>query len=127
MMFLRVKKSVLKSTGKLPNPNLETPVVKRIQMLGQLHDLAESIIQMLGQLHDLAESIVKDVKSINKLFDQDDGPLKNSLECFAVSLKLLGISVKQSHPEYMTFLEKQSDLYNELGHLQRKLQYDLNV
>lgn len=62
-----------------------------------------------------------------KGFDQEEGILRNSAEAYAATLRNLGVSVKASHPEYTTFLEKQAAVYDELGHLQRRLQHELGV
>lgn len=59
------------------------------------------------------------------MFDQEDGILRNTTEAYAATLRILGASVKASHPEYTEFLEKQAALYDELGHLQRRLQHEL--
>uniref|UniRef100_A0A914XYD2 BAR domain-containing protein n=1 Tax=Panagrolaimus superbus TaxID=310955 RepID=A0A914XYD2_9BILA len=109
-MFSKVRQR-LKSSGRLPD--LEVPVVKRIQLLSQIYDMTKSL------LHDAREVI--------KMFDQEEGTLKNSTEAYADTLRVLGASVKANNPEYTIFLEKQAEIYDELGHLQRRLQYDLSV
>uniref|UniRef100_A0AC34GBR3 Uncharacterized protein n=1 Tax=Panagrolaimus sp. ES5 TaxID=591445 RepID=A0AC34GBR3_9BILA len=109
-MFSKVRQR-LKSSGRLPD--LEVPVVKRIQLLSQIYDMTKSL------LHDTREVI--------KIFDQDEGTLKNSTEAYADTLRVLGASVKANNPEYTVFLEKQAEIYDELGHLQRRLQHELSV
>uniref|UniRef100_A0A7E4UU89 BAR domain-containing protein n=1 Tax=Panagrellus redivivus TaxID=6233 RepID=A0A7E4UU89_PANRE len=111
-MFFKVKTKVLKSARK-HEPELEVPVVKRIQQLNQVNELAHEMLKV--------------TKDLMNMFDETDGPLKNSYECYGFSLKILGSAVKANHPEYTTFLEKQNDLYGELGHCQRIFQYNLNV
>uniref|UniRef100_A0AC35F5C0 BAR domain-containing protein n=1 Tax=Panagrolaimus sp. PS1159 TaxID=55785 RepID=A0AC35F5C0_9BILA len=109
-MFSKVRRR-LSSANKLPD--LEVPVVKRIQLLSQIYDMTKSL------LHDTREVI--------KMFDQEEGTLKNSTEAYASTLRVLGESVKVSNPEYTEFLSKQAEIYDELGHLQRRLQYELSV
>lgn len=82
-------------------------------------------IQQLSQIHDLAKSLLHDTRELIKMFDQEEGVLRNSAEAYAASLRVLGTSVKCSHPEYTIFLEKQAEVYDELGHLQRRLQHEL--